>query len=133
MILRRKGFALYTAVMIGMLIAGVLAALTMGLATDLRRTRRLRNEAQMTQLMLAGMRITEAKLAAGSLHSGDSIDLPVPPELDDAGIHVQAAVVTSATADVTVTTKLAGKTREQHLTVEPTSGHWRTVSAELSP
>jgi type II secretory pathway component PulK len=128
--LRRKGFALYTAVMIGMLITGVIAALTMGLASDVKRTSLLRHDAQMAQLLLSGMHLAEAKLDEGSLKLGDSIDLSVPEELD-AKVQLKANLVSSSLCDVTVTAHLAGKQQQQHLKLQPVNHHWRTTSAEL--
>lgn len=127
----RRGFALYTAIMIGMLITGVVAALTVGLVSDVRRTATLRDDAQMTQLLLAGIRLTEAKLNENALQHGQILESPVP--LEGAGVTIKGDLVATTAADVTVSARLAGKTRTQRLHLEPKEGRWRAVSAEMEP
>ena len=74
----RSGFALPIAITMFALVSAALAALTMLLYTEAKRTQLASQDAQLRQIVLAAGAFTEQMLDRNQLKPGEAADVPLP-------------------------------------------------------
>jgi Zn-dependent alcohol dehydrogenase len=128
---RRRGFAALTAIALIALVGFGLAAMAALFAAETRRTGRVREDAQLRQLLLAGEVAAREALSRGERRG--AVALPV--ELTTEGVRLTFAPagepgeretrcrVTARTGD--------GRVMSQRLTYEMTGASWTLRAAEL--
>lgn len=129
---RNKGFAVVTAIFTSILIAGVMLAMMMTLSADVRRTMKLRDEAQMQQLLLASQQLVGNDLGAKKLTDRESIALPLPGEFSEvAKAEVVGEVISANLATIRVDIKFDQLSRRQTLQYIRENDKWALQSATL--
>ena len=128
-----KGFAIVTVVFMSMLVAAAATAMMMTLASDARRTMKVRVDAQLQQLLLASQQFTQEQLAASALADHAEVAMPLPADLaGDAKVSVKGELVSSRFATIHVSASLSGLARNQSLQYEKKESGWTLISATLS-
>ena len=128
---RSSGFATLTALGLVAIIGVGLAAMAAVFAGEVRRSARVRDDAQLRQLLLAGEVAARAAVARG----GDAGEVELPGELKVRGAALAlAAEGTDADGQrkLRVTARLAGeRSMSQVLTYRGSGAEWTLHSAEL--
>jgi type II secretory pathway component PulK len=125
----RSGIAMILAIFLIGFVALTLAGLGETLTTQIQRTVRARQDAQLRQLLLAGAEIAQVRLNVG-LALDAPIELPAILRAQDATLQLKS----SDDADekrVEALAKFEGVSLSEELSFGQTSGHWQMIDAQL--
>jgi len=126
--------AMATTVVVGMLglIAAAALALTVLVATEIRRTRDARVHAQQRQLLLAGAAEAQQRAASVTLPVQE-IPLPLPAALAPrAALTLAFSPAEKGTRTATIKATVDGQTMRQFVTLAESPTHtWRITAAKL--
>jgi len=140
----RSGFGTFIAIAVLLIIAVILPLLASVFTAEAKRTRAQAQEAQLRQLLTAGAAYAAAATkgqatsgAGGEAGTGATtrpVEVPLPPELADAGASVTCSFTRVETdhAKAVVRAKLGERSMEQTIRLERLDGAWRVVSATLN-
>ena len=123
---KQRGFATFTATAMIVLLGMALVAITGVFTADVRRTKMLRSQAQLRQLLLAG-----AALAPPHLDAGQT-EIPMPSALHgDASLALTVEPNGNDRRTVHVVARMEERQAEQTLTFQRRGLEWELVGAEL--
>ena len=128
-----RGFATLMAIILIGMVAVALTVMTALFTQQARRTRIVRTDAQLRQLLLAGGASVEERSLTWQADVAEqqwSVALPANPISDGAALSIHLAP-TDRGAEATVEAKLGGRTARQTLSLTRTESKWQVSAARL--
>ena len=132
---RRRGFAVFTALIVLVLLSAALLSLGSVLVSDYRRTVHAERDAQLRQLLLAGAQLAHQRIIASQDAANATkiaVALPAPLTQDGASLSIEIQP-TDAGSTVHVTARLRDQEQRQTLTYTRAASEWTVSSADLGP
>jgi type II secretory pathway component PulK len=131
----RRGFVFFMAILMIVLVATAMLAMSGVVSVDARRTLNRSMQAQLDQLLLAGAEDAILRLNSDpQIASGSSWEIQLPPDLAGSAT-LRTAVVSldpSNGATLSIRATLPDRASEQTLHLQSTSGAWHLISADLT-
>lgn len=130
-----RGIALLSALWLLAFLSIVLAAVSVALMIDVRRTREAETDAQLRQLLLAGAAEAATRLDDGSMAEDRRVAITLPEALQDRGaaLTLRRERGEGTQTIVAVEAALDGRGASQTLRFTPDGGAWRPTEARLGP
>jgi type II secretory pathway pseudopilin PulG len=131
---RRGGFAMIVVIVLLGLVAAAMASVTTLVVYDARRTRQVRSEAQLREMLLAGAAAAQARAATWSQEAGEqSWSVALPPELAREGAALTVRLVPQGQDELraTVTAQLDERSMRQRLALKREGQAWKVAAAAL--
>ena len=130
---RSRGFIFFLAVLMIAFVGAAMLAMGTTVSVDARRTVRHSNEAQLDQLLLAGITDAKARLDAAAPISGVSWTIGLPTGLAATPASLKSSILstddTQTTARITAT--FADQSGSQTVRFRHDPDGWKLISAEL--
>lgn len=130
----RSGFVFIAALLLIAVIGAAMGAISAAVSADARRTVDQARDAQLEQMLLAGVADAPARLAAQAPVEGQAWALPLPESLSSqsASLDVRVGPVQpNGSAMLLIRATIDGRHAEQTASFNLTNNTWALTSAEL--
>jgi len=130
---RNRGFIFFMAVLMIAYVGAAMLAMGTTVSIDARRSLRRYNEAQLDQLLLAGITEATARLNTTAPAAGGAWTIPLPTSLAATPASLKSSIVSTdeAQSTVRITATFTDQSASQTVRFRHDPDGWKLISAEI--